>query len=205
MNLRNYLLLTGAILALGHGVTSAFPLPELTPPPTVEPVAPPKPETKKEWALQDGNPVENQLVEALQEKGITDRNAIATILGNVKQESRFHPNICEGGHRIQYQHCHAGGYGLLQWTTAGRYRGLGDHAWRLGVSPSSARAQISYLFNEREWKLIEQEMQTPGGSIYQYMNTSYYWIGWGIHGKRTAYAHNYADRLTLIDVPVDNS
>ena len=28
---------------------------------------------------------------------ITDKYALATILGNIKQESRFHSNICEEG------------------------------------------------------------------------------------------------------------
>ena len=203
LKLRNYFLITASIVALGHGVTSAFPIPELNEPPTVEPAEPPKPETKKEWVLENGNLVENQLVKALQDKGIKDRNAIATVLGNIKQESKFHPNICEGGHRVQYHHCYSGGYGLLQWTTSSRYHGLGMHAGNLGENPSSAKAQISYIFKEREWKLIEKEMQHPGKSIYQYMNSSYYWIGWGIHGDRTAYAHNYAKRLSLMEVPVD--
>ena len=202
MKLRNYLLLTGAIVALGHGVTSAFPLPDPVAPPTVELQAPPKPETIEKWTLIGGSNVELRLVEALQERGITDKNAIATILGNVKQESKFHPNICEGGHRVQYQHCHAGGYGLIQWTTAGRYRGLGDHAWSLGVSPSSHDAQISYIFTEREWKYVEKYMKTQGNSIGYYMDKAYYWLGWGVHGNRTAYAHNYATRLKLVEVPV---
>ena len=31
---------------------------------------------------------------------ITDRNALATILGNIKQESNFTANVCEGGARV---------------------------------------------------------------------------------------------------------
>ena len=203
LNLRNYFILTASVVALGHGVTSAFPLPEPIAPPVVEPVAPPKPETVKQLALENGSPVENIVVEELQERGITDKNAVATILGNIKQESKFHPNICEGGHRVQYQHCYSGGYGLIQWTTSSRYRGLGNHAWSMGLSPSSAQAQISYIFTESEWKYVEKHMKKSGGSINFYMDQAYYWLGWGIHGDRTAYAHNYADRLQLVDVPVD--
>jgi len=202
LKLRNYFLLTGAIVALGQGVTSAFPLPDPVAPPATELQAPPKPETIEKWTLIGGSNAELRLVDALQERGITDKNAIATILGNVKQESKFHPNICEGGHRVQYQHCHAGGYGLIQWTTAGRYRGLGDHAWRMGVSPSRYTAQISYIFTEREWKYVEKYMKTEGNSIGYYMDKAYYWLGWGVHGKRTAYAHNYATRLQIVEVPV---
>ena len=56
---------------------------------------------------------------------ITDKNALATILGNIKQESMFISNICEGGARVEYPNCHRGGYGLIQWTTEARYLGLG--------------------------------------------------------------------------------
>jgi len=201
LKLRNYLLLTGAIFALGHGVTAAFPLPDPVEPPTAELQAPPKPETIEKWTLIGGSHVELRLVNALQERGIKDKNAIATILGNVKQESKFHPNICEGGYRVQYHHCSSGGYGLIQWTSSHRYMGLGNHAWRMGINPSTADAQISYLFTEREWKDIEKYMQTEGNSIHYYMNKAYYWLGWGVHGNRTVYAHNYASRLKIVEVP----
>ena len=29
--------------------------------------------------------------------GVTDRTALAVIMGNIQQESNFKPNICEGG------------------------------------------------------------------------------------------------------------
>lgn len=199
MKLNSFALLTGAIVALGAGVNAAAPVPpqvELQPEPVVE--IP----TVKRWVLPGASDVEQTVLDALQENGIKDRNAIATILGNIKQESKFHPNICEGGHRVQYQYCNSGGYGLIQWTTTGRYDGLGDHAWSMGVSPSSATAQISYIFTEREWKYVEHHMKKKGHSIGFYMGKAYYWLGWGIHGARTNYAYNYADRLTLADVPV---
>jgi len=64
-------------------------------------------------------------LEQIQEKTkISDRNALATILGNIKSESNFHANICEGGARVPYNSCHRGGYGLIQWTSTGRYLGL---------------------------------------------------------------------------------
>lgn len=202
MRLPAFSLLTGGIVALGSAISAAAPIP-----PAV--VAPPTPieveeevKTEERWTLVGASNVELKLINALQERGIKDPNAIATVLGNVKQESKFHPNICEGGHRVQYQHCHAGGYGLIQWTTAGRYRGLGDHAWEMGHSPSSATAQISYIFTEREWKYVENHMRTPGHSIDFYMGKAYYWLGWGVHGKRTNYAYNYRSRLVLSEVKV---
>lgn len=199
MKLRSFALLTGAIVALGVASNSAAPVP---PEVTLQPEPKVEVPTVKRWVLPNGSKIETIVLDALQNEGITDKNALATILGNIKQESKFHPNICEGGHRVQYQHCHTGGYGLIQWTTRGRYNGLGDHAWSIGESPSSAEAQISYIFTEAEWKYVSDDMKAEGYSIGHYMGKAYYWLGWGIHGARTNYAYNYADQLTLADVPV---
>jgi hypothetical protein len=50
------------------------------------------------WKCPDCTPNEKYVLEQLQKKTrITDRNALATIMGNIKQESKFIPNICEGG------------------------------------------------------------------------------------------------------------
>ena len=46
---------------------------------------------------------------------------LATIMGNIKAESNFHPNICEVVTRINYEGITTGGYGLIQWTSLGRY------------------------------------------------------------------------------------
>jgi hypothetical protein len=142
---------------------------------------------------------ENTTLAFFQERGITDRNALATILGNIKQESTFVPNICEGGSRTSYRNCY-GGYGLIQWTSANRYHGLGDFARRYGGSPSSLHTQLRYLTTEVQWQRIEDRMKTPGRSINSYMNNAYSWIGWGIHGARTQYAHQYANRLITVEV-----
>jgi hypothetical protein len=118
-------------------------------------------------------------------------------MGNIKQESTFQSNICEGGSKTSYRNCY-GGYGLIQWTSANRYYGLGDFAKRYGGSPSSLNTQLRYLTNEVQWKRIEEKMKTPGKSIYSYMNAAYSWIGWGHHGARTSYAHDYASRLVQV-------
>ena len=199
MKLRSFALLAGAVVALGAAIPGSCPVP---PEVTLQPEPKVEVPTVKRWVLPNGSKIETIVLDALQNEGITDKNALATILGNIKQESKFHPNICEGGHRVQYQHCHTGGYGLIQWTTRGRYNGLGDHAWSIGESPSSAAAQISYIFTEREWKYVSDDMKAEGYSIGHYMGKAYYWLGWGIHGARTNYAYNYADQLTLADVPV---
>jgi len=155
----------------------------------------PKVEMVTRWVLPGASHNEARVLAALQERGITDRAALATILGNIKQESRFHSNICEGGARVGFWSCKTGGYGLIQWTTQDRYDGLGRHARRLGLDPSTVEAQISYLFTERQWRGIEASLQRGGNSIGYYMNKAYYWLGWGHHGRRTQYSHQYYSRL----------
>ena len=159
------------------------------------------PETPKETRLicKGCNEYENATLAYFQDRGIKDKNALATIMGNIRQESTFIPNICEGGSRTGYHNCN-GGYGLIQWTSSNRYYGLGNFAKRYGGSPSSLHTQLRYLTNEVQWKEIEIKMKTPGKSIDRYMNTTYNWIGWGHHGSRTDYAYDYAKRLVLVEV-----
>ncbi len=90
--------------------------PPLTAPPTpfsvvkefetttaIREVAPEKPKEKR--LICKGCSEHEQLaLDYFQDQGIKDRNALATILGNIKQESMFVPNICEGGSRTQYHH-----------------------------------------------------------------------------------------------------
>ena len=173
------------------------------PPPVVEETATKEvaPEKPKEIRLicKGCNENENLTLAFLQEEGITDRNALATIMGNIKQESNFHANICEGGSRTSWNNCY-GGYGLIQWTSANRYYGLGDFAKKHGGSPSSLQTQLRYLTNEVQWQRIVDRMKTPGKSINRYMDYAYSWIGWGHHGARTHYAHEYASRLITVEV-----
>jgi hypothetical protein len=161
-------------------------------------VAPPKPKEKR-LICKGCNEYENATLAFFQERGIKDRNALATILGNIKQESMFVPNICEGGSRTSYHNC-GRGYGLIQWTSADRYYGLGDFAKKFGGSPSTLPTQLRYLTTEVQWQRIEDRMKTPGKSIDRYMNYAYSWIGWGIHGARTSYAHEYASKLITVEV-----
>lgn len=161
-------------------------------------VAPEKPKEKR-LICKGCNEHENAALAYFQERGIKDRNALATIMGNIRQESTFVPNICEGGSRTSWGNCR-GGYGLIQWTSANRYYGLGDFARRIGDSPSNLHTQLRYLTTEVQWKQIEDRMKTPGKSINRYMDYAYSWIGWGHHGARTQYAYDYASRLIQVEV-----
>ncbi len=146
------------------------------------------------------NTYESRTLEFLPKRGISDKNALATIMGNIRQESTFFPNVCEGGARVSYHSCRSGGYGLIQWTNAPRFYGLGKHAARIGANPSSLETQLDYMLHEGDWKMIEHYMKRPGGSINYYMNLARKWIRWGHHGARTDFAYSYANRLVLTEV-----
>lgn len=156
----------------------------------------PKPEkTYLKWVCKGCTDVENRVLEALQERGIEDRVALSVIMGNIKQESRFNTTICEGGVRTGYHGCHRGGFGLIQWTTVGRYNGLGATARGLKLDPNSIEAQLAWMFREVEWKSVEHKFKTPGQSASYYMNAAYRWLGWGVHGARSHYANQYVHYL----------
>ena len=209
---------TVAFPLLAMVTTSTATLPQVFPPPPLsgpppfsiiqeEPtrktatreVAPVKPKEKR-LICKGCNTNETKTVEFLQKRGITDKNAIATIMGNIRQESTFTPNVCEGGSRVSYSACRSGGYGLIQFTDAPRYNGLGKFAARIGGDPSTLDTQLQYIMYESDWKMIEPEMKTPGKTIYQYMRLASKWIRWGHHGARTDFAYNYANRLVLTEV-----
>ena len=152
----------------------------------------------KTWKCPTCSPNEKYVLEQLQAKTrISDRNALATILGNIKSESNFHPNICEGGARVPYNACHSGGYGLIQWTSVGRYRNLGKFAERYGYDPSSLEGQTAYMINESVFQRYLPEFEGMGRTVSQYMVPAYYWLGWGIKGHREHYSYQYTKKLVL--------
>ena len=155
---------------------------------------------EKIWICKGCNQTETYALNFLQKQGIKDKNALATIMGNIKQESGFVPNICEGGARIKYESCRSGGFGIIQFTDAARYDGLGKFAYRTGGNPSSIDTQLKYMLHEVDWKIIEPRMKTPGKSIDQYMYYASKWIRWGHHGARTDFAYNYSRKLILTEV-----
>tara|TARA_B100000085_G_scaffold53170_1_gene46453 strand:- start:729 stop:1313 length:585 start_codon:yes stop_codon:yes gene_type:complete len=148
------------------------------------------------WTCPDCNDNEKYVLKELQAKTrITDRNALATILGNIKSESNFHPNICEGGARVPYSDCHSGGYGLIQWTSVNRYNNLGKFCKKYGCDPSSLEGQTRYMINENIFQRYLPEFEGNGKTVSQYMVSAYYWLGWGIKGHREHYSYNYSKRL----------
>ena len=163
-----------------------------------QPVAQPIPVVQYEasWKCDDCTPEEKYVLKELQNKTrITDRNALATILGNIKQESLFISNVCEGGARVSYSDCHSGGYGLIQWTSVGRYNNLGKFCNKYDCDPSSLEGQTSYMINESTFQRYLPEFEGSGKTVRQYMVPAYYWLGWGIKGNREIYAYEYTKKL----------
>ncbi|AGH06881.1 hypothetical protein Sn250709_204 [Synechococcus phage S-RIM2] len=152
----------------------------------------------KTWTCPTCSPNEKYVLQQLQEHTkISDRNALATIMGNIKQESKFIPNICEGGARVSYLDCTRGGYGLIQWTSLGRYNNLGKFCAKYGCDPSSLEGQTRYMINESVFQRYLPEFEGMGRNVSQYMVPAYYWLGWGIKGNREIYAWDYSKKLTL--------
>ena len=185
----------GAVGLAAFATYSAMttPPPVATAPPAVEiPVV----EYKPSWKCPDCTDNEKYVLQKLQEKTrITDRNALATIMGNIKQESKFIPNICEGGARVSYLDCRVGGYGLIQWTSLGRYNNLGKFATKYGYDPSTLEGQTAYMINESVFQRYLPMFEGNGQTVSQYMVPAYYWLGWGIKGYREVYAYEYTKQL----------
>ena len=150
----------------------------------------------------DCTPKEQKVLKFLQTRGISDKNALAVVLGNIKQESNFQHNVCEGGAIVPYDQCLRGGYGLIQWTSQGRYDGLAHFARAYAGDPNTFDTQLRYMVNEPQWTKFELALKGRGQTVQYYMNEAYYWLGWGIHGNRTKYAYDYTKKLTYDVEPV---
>ena len=193
MKLMN-LAVIGTVLAAGAAVHMTTP----TAPPPVTITEIPVVEYDPQWECPDCSEAEQYVLKELQDNtNITDRNALAAIMGNIKQESKFIPNICEGGARVPYEECLRGGYGLIQWTSQNRYDNLGRFCKKYGCDPSSLEGQTRYMINESVFRTYLPEFEGRGHTVSQYMVPSYYWLGWGIKGKRAVYAWEYSKRLTI--------
>ena len=139
---------------------------------------------------------EQYVLEQLQTSaGVTDRTALAVIMGNINQESRFRSNVCEGGAIVPYDQCLTGGYGLIQWTSKHRYDGLGIFCTKQKKDPSSLECQTAYMIYELRFRDDLSSFLTNHQTVPYYMNAAYYWLGWGIHGNRTKHSYSFLNKL----------
>ena len=188
--------LFAALLATSVPAACAYPsISEISNPPEVKKVVAIE-VVNKEWTCPGCNPNEQFVLKEIQKRTkIRDKNALATIMGNIKSESGFRPNVCEGGAIVPYQQCRRGGYGLIQWTTTKRYNGLGKFCRKYDCDPSSLEGQVRYMLNENQFRKYLPEFEGRGFTVDQYMVPCYYWLGWGIKGYRQQYAYNYSKKL----------
>ena len=189
-------------MLLLSAIAAASVVPFLLPPPIENPPEIAEIEVKEfkppAWKCPDCTPEEQYVLEQIQENTkIKDRNALATIMGNIKQESKFISNICEGGARVSYGDCTVGGYGLIQWTSINRYNNLGKFCEKYGCDPSSLEGQTRYMINEKIFQNQLPEFEGSGKTVSQYMVPAYYWLGWGIKGNRELYAYDYVKQMVL--------
>jgi hypothetical protein len=151
------------------------------------------------WKCPECTPNEQVVLTALQEHTkISDRNALATIMGNIQQESKFISNICEGGARVSYTECRSGGFGLIQWTSIGRYKGLGNFCAKYQCDPSSLEGQVRWMINEPIFQRVLPQFEGGGQTVSYYMRPAYVWLGWGIKGNRELYAYDYTKKIILV-------
>jgi hypothetical protein len=54
------------------------------------------------------------------------------------------------------------------------------------------------MINENQFQRVLPEFEGGGQSISQYMVPAYYWLGWGIKGKRELYAYDYTRKMVLV-------
>ncbi len=148
-------------------------------------------------------PAEKEVINVLSDYGIKDKNAVAVILGNIKQESNFKPLACEEyTPRVarDYQDCYMntrGGFGLIQWTSEGRIKGLGTFCTTNMCNPNTISGQMRYLVNEYDFQLVKNVFTTPGLPLQSYKDASFSWIRWGVTGHRWNYTADYLNKLTV--------
>ena len=189
--------MTVATIAGVAGLAAFAAYAPMTSPPPIA-TAPPVVEIQYDptWKCPECTPEEQYVLATLQEyTKISDRNALATIMGNIQQESKFIANICEGGARVSYTECKSGGFGLIQWTSIGRYKGLGNFCAKYVCDPSSLEGQTRWMINEPIFQRYLPDFEGGGQTISQYMVPAYYWLGWGIKGNREIYAYDYTKKL----------
>ena len=180
----------GSAIAVTPNIKTETPITES------EPIETPVVRYEPTWKCPSCSESEKLVLEKLQEHTkIKDRNALATILGNIQQESKFIANICEGGARVSYTECKVGGYGLIQWTSIGRYKGLGNFCAKYVCDPSSIEGQTRWMINEPIFQRVLPQFEGGGQTVSYYMRPAYVWLGWGIKGNRELYAYDYTKKL----------
>ena len=73
--------------------------------------------------------------------------------------------------------------------------GVGKFADKYECDPSTLQCQTRYMINENIFQRYLPMFEGGGQTVSQYMVPAYYWLGWGIEGKRETYAYEYTKKL----------
>jgi hypothetical protein len=140
------------------------------------------------WTLRNATAEEQRVLDYFQDYGITDKAALAVLLGNIKQESKFNTESVRVVGTLVTTVAIEVGLVLIQWTTPGRYAGLKRYAANNRCDIHSLECQLGYVTHEVEWRKAEHGFKRTGNSINGYMHYAKRWLGWGVHGASTTYA-----------------
>ena len=58
--------------------------------------------------------------------------------------------------------------------------------------------QLLSMVNSTQLVRYEPYLLSPGHSVVYDMRHAYNWLGCGIHGNRTDYAHDYVNRFSMV-------
>ena len=107
-----------------------------------------------EWLCLDCSFNEQEALKVFQEQGIRDPLALSVVMASVKQESKFIPNICEGG-RLSNRSGH--------WRHSCKYLRIDSHCNAESVAPSVVAAN-GRVDCRRVW-ILQPKRSDVGGEV----------------------------------------
>lgn len=133
-----------------------------------------------------GNTLEQKIYNFLRSHGYS-QTATAAIMGNLAAESGFQSNNLQNSYEGKYNDKSytdavdrniygnfandSYGYGLAQWTSAGRKKGLLDYARSKGKSISDLETQLEYLVHELNTSYISTKNYLKANNSFENMST----------------------------------
>lgn len=132
-----------------------------------------------------GNTLEQKIYNFLRSHGYS-QTATAAIMGNLAAESGFQSNNLQNSYEDKYNDktytdavdknlydsfaTDSYGYGLAQWTSSGRKKGLLDYARAKGKSISDLETQLEYLVNELSSSYSSTHNYLKGNNSFEDMS-----------------------------------
>lgn len=144
--------------------------------------------SKSSTSKAKGNSNEAKIWNFLASKGL-NKNAIAGIMGNLKQESHFNPNLTAKD----------GAFGIAQWTK-GRKASLQKYAKSKGKSASDLQTQLEFMWKElngaekKALNYIKKNPKSSASNIAAMFDKVYERSAGTERGKRQKYANEILNK-----------